>query len=189
VASGVDAPFVKSLGADRVIDYRVSRFEQCVCDIDVVFDTVGAETLERSWSVLKPQGRMIAIPTTNRFHGKSFDQISADHMSVFPPIAHDNRPLQISKQIDVTSVQEFPRFRRRKRRLSINSFFTMAISLERRHSKRAAAFRDQGVRHFHLAEAFPYPPPYDREAPTGLLLLLGLALFELFSSLWPRRLA
>jgi hypothetical protein len=161
VASGVDAPFVKSLGADRVIDYRVSRFEQCVCDIDVVFDTVGAETLERSWSVLKPQGRMIAIPTTNRFHGKSFDQISADHMSVFPPIAHDNRPLQISKQIDVTSVQEFPRFRRRKRRLSINSFFT--------------------------TETFRYPQPYDRQALAGRLSLLVLAQFKLVPTLWPRR--
>jgi len=60
-ASAADAAFVRELGAEQVIDYRASRFEQCVSDIDVVFDTVGGETLGRSWSVLKPQGRMITI--------------------------------------------------------------------------------------------------------------------------------
>jgi NADPH:quinone reductase-like Zn-dependent oxidoreductase len=60
-ASADNAEFVKSLGAERVIDYRASRFEDCVKDMDVVFDTVGGETLERSWSVLKPQGRMVTI--------------------------------------------------------------------------------------------------------------------------------
>jgi NADPH:quinone reductase-like Zn-dependent oxidoreductase len=60
-ASSVDAAFVKSLGAEQVIDYRTCRFEQCVSGIDVVFDTVGGETLKRSWSVLKTHGRMITI--------------------------------------------------------------------------------------------------------------------------------
>ena len=60
-ASAGDAAFVREMGAEQVIDYRASRFEQCVSDMDVVFDTVGGETLKRSWSVLKPQGRMITI--------------------------------------------------------------------------------------------------------------------------------
>jgi NADPH:quinone reductase-like Zn-dependent oxidoreductase len=60
-ASARDATFVKELGAEQVIDYRTSHFEQCVSDIDVVFDTVGGETLERSWSILKPQGRIVTI--------------------------------------------------------------------------------------------------------------------------------
>jgi NADPH:quinone reductase-like Zn-dependent oxidoreductase len=63
-ASAGDAAFVREMGAEQVIDYRASRFEQCVSDIDVVFDTVGGETLRRSWSVLKPQGRMITIAST-----------------------------------------------------------------------------------------------------------------------------
>jgi NADPH:quinone reductase-like Zn-dependent oxidoreductase len=52
---------VKGLGADEVIDYRKERFEEMVRDVDVVFDTVGGETLERSWSVMKPEGRMITV--------------------------------------------------------------------------------------------------------------------------------
>lgn len=60
-ASAGDAAFVKELGAEQVIDYRTSSFEQSVSGMDVVFDTVGGDTLKRSWSVLKPQGRMITI--------------------------------------------------------------------------------------------------------------------------------
>src|SRR5262249_53777517 len=53
--------FVRSLGADEVIDYRAERFEDVVRDVDVVFDTVGGETLERSWGVLKPGGRLVTV--------------------------------------------------------------------------------------------------------------------------------
>src|SRR4051812_20026021 len=59
--SSHDIDFVKRLGADEAIDYRVSRFENEVQDVDVIFDAVGGETLERSWGVLKPNGRMITI--------------------------------------------------------------------------------------------------------------------------------
>ena len=44
-----------------MIDYRAERFEDVVHDLDVVFDTVGGETLERSWGVLKPGGRLVNI--------------------------------------------------------------------------------------------------------------------------------
>jgi NADPH:quinone reductase-like Zn-dependent oxidoreductase len=60
-ASDRNLEFVSRLGAEQVIDYRAVRFEETVGDIDVVFDTVGGETLERSWSVLKPGGRMVTI--------------------------------------------------------------------------------------------------------------------------------
>jgi NADPH:quinone reductase-like Zn-dependent oxidoreductase len=59
-----NAAFVRELGAEQVIDYRASRFEECVSDMDVVFDTIGGETLRRSWSVLKQGGRMITIAST-----------------------------------------------------------------------------------------------------------------------------
>ena len=55
------------LGAERVIDYRAARFEATVSGMDVVFDTVGGETLQRSWSVLKPGGRMITIAADGEF--------------------------------------------------------------------------------------------------------------------------
>lgn len=53
--------FVSSLGADHVIDYKKSRFEESAGEMDVVFDTVGGETLARSWGVLKPGGRMVTV--------------------------------------------------------------------------------------------------------------------------------
>jgi NADPH:quinone reductase-like Zn-dependent oxidoreductase len=53
--------FVSQLGAEQAIDHRATRFEESVGEIDVVFDTVGGETLERSWGLLKAGGRMITI--------------------------------------------------------------------------------------------------------------------------------
>jgi NADPH:quinone reductase-like Zn-dependent oxidoreductase len=63
-ASPNNVAFVRGLGADEVIDYRAKRFEDVVRDLDVVFDTVGGETLERSWGVLKPGGRLVTIATS-----------------------------------------------------------------------------------------------------------------------------
>jgi len=60
-ASDRNTEFVKQLGADEVIDYKTSRFEDQVGTVDIVFDAVGGETLDRSWAVLKPGGRMVTI--------------------------------------------------------------------------------------------------------------------------------
>lgn len=46
-ASSANVEFVRSLGADEVIDYTSTPFEQMVHDIDLVLDTVGGKTLER----------------------------------------------------------------------------------------------------------------------------------------------
>jgi NADPH:quinone reductase-like Zn-dependent oxidoreductase len=47
-ASARDTALVRSLGADDVIDYHATRFEDAVRNIDVVLDTIGGETRERS---------------------------------------------------------------------------------------------------------------------------------------------
>jgi NADPH:quinone reductase-like Zn-dependent oxidoreductase len=60
-ASARDADLVRDLGAHEVIDYRTQRFEDTLSDIDVVFDTVGGDTWERSWQVLRPGGRLVSI--------------------------------------------------------------------------------------------------------------------------------
>ncbi len=44
-----------------MIDYQAKRFEDVVRDMDVVFDAVGGETLERSWGVLKSGGTLVTI--------------------------------------------------------------------------------------------------------------------------------
>ena len=60
-ASAQNVDYVRQLGADEVIDYRAARFEDAVRDVDVVFDTVGGETQDRSWKVLKRGGILVSI--------------------------------------------------------------------------------------------------------------------------------
>jgi len=64
-ASAKDLDFVYSLGASRVIDYAGIPFEQLVSKVDVIFDTVGGETLRRSWPLLAPGGRMVTIAASS----------------------------------------------------------------------------------------------------------------------------
>lgn len=52
---------VKSLGADEVIDYKTQKFAEILHDIDVVFDTLGGDIQESSWSVLKRDGILVSI--------------------------------------------------------------------------------------------------------------------------------
>jgi len=59
-AAAEDLDFVRSLGADEVIDYHATRFETVVQDMDVVFDLVGGDTQQRSFAVLKPGGYLVA---------------------------------------------------------------------------------------------------------------------------------
>jgi NADPH:quinone reductase-like Zn-dependent oxidoreductase len=51
----------RELGADQVIDYNATRFEDLAGKVDVVFDTVGGETRRRSHAVLANNGRLVAI--------------------------------------------------------------------------------------------------------------------------------
>ncbi len=60
-ASAGNMDFVRALGADVVIDYHKTRFEDVVCDMNVILDGVGGETLERSWKVLEAGGKLISI--------------------------------------------------------------------------------------------------------------------------------
>jgi NADPH:quinone reductase-like Zn-dependent oxidoreductase len=55
-----DIPFVRSLGANTVIDFRTQRFEEQVRDADAVIDLVGGETQERSFQVLRRGGKLIS---------------------------------------------------------------------------------------------------------------------------------
>lgn len=59
-ASGDKRDFVRSLGADRVIDYHSERFEDVARDVDLVYDMIGGDTQARSWSVLRRGGRLVS---------------------------------------------------------------------------------------------------------------------------------
>ncbi|MDR6549583.1 NADP-dependent oxidoreductase [Paenibacillus qinlingensis] len=60
-AGQANKAFVASLGADHVIDYTSECFEDIVKDADFVLDTLGGETLARTWAVLKRGGRLASI--------------------------------------------------------------------------------------------------------------------------------
>ena len=65
-ASDGNLDFVRQSGADDVIDYRQRRFEEIAANVDVILDTVGGETLERSIDMLKPDARLISVATESR---------------------------------------------------------------------------------------------------------------------------
>jgi NADPH:quinone reductase-like Zn-dependent oxidoreductase len=53
--------FLRELGADEFIDYTKQRFEDKVHGVDAVLDTVGGDTLDRSWGVIKRGGVLASI--------------------------------------------------------------------------------------------------------------------------------
>ena len=57
-ASTKNQDLLRKLGVDEPIDYTQQRFEDVARNIDIVLDTLGGETQERSWSVLK-KGRIL----------------------------------------------------------------------------------------------------------------------------------
>jgi NADPH:quinone reductase-like Zn-dependent oxidoreductase len=60
-ASGDDEAYIKSIGASRVIDYRVEQFEKVLREkVDAVFDLVGGDAQKRSFLVLKEGGHLVS---------------------------------------------------------------------------------------------------------------------------------
>jgi NADPH:quinone reductase-like Zn-dependent oxidoreductase len=60
-ASTSNVDFVRSLGAETVIDYTKTRVEDEVHDVDLVFDTVGGHALPTAWPALKRAGTLVSI--------------------------------------------------------------------------------------------------------------------------------
>jgi NADPH:quinone reductase-like Zn-dependent oxidoreductase len=89
-ASAANHDYVRSLGADEVIDYNARDFAQAVAGCDAVFDTVGGDVAVRSYAVLKPGGRAAFIasgpqaPKTER----------SDVVGLRPPVGRARQPLE-----------------------------------------------------------------------------------------------
>jgi NADPH:quinone reductase-like Zn-dependent oxidoreductase len=94
-ASSADLELIAKLGADEVIDYRASRFEDRTQKVDVVFDGVGGETLARSWSMLKPGGRMVTI----------VDQASKDAFFIVEP--NQKQLTEVAKLLDTGKLKTY----------------------------------------------------------------------------------
>lgn len=100
--SARDIEFVKRLGADKAIDYKASQFEKETRDVDVVFDTVGGQTLKRSWAVLKPSGRLITVASDST---DTEDQRVKDAFFIVEP--NQKQLVEIAKQLDAGQLRAF----------------------------------------------------------------------------------
>jgi NADPH:quinone reductase-like Zn-dependent oxidoreductase len=58
--ASVNLDFLRELNADQAIDYSTTPFENAVGHVDVVLDTIGGDTQQRSWKVLKPGGMLVS---------------------------------------------------------------------------------------------------------------------------------
>lgn len=74
-ASARNRDFLRELGANEVIDYSTTRFENVVHDVDLLFDLVGGDTLQRSWQVIKPGGTLVSVvsPRPSFENAKAYD--------------------------------------------------------------------------------------------------------------------
>ena len=89
-ASARNRDYVKSLGADRVIDYQKEDFAQSLSGCDVVFDTVGGEVRAGCYQVLKPGGRLVWIAGAP----EGFKVPRSDVETLRPAVARDRAHLE-----------------------------------------------------------------------------------------------
>ncbi len=102
--------YVRDLGADTVIDERTEAFDAESGSYDVVIDTVGGETLDRSYAVLRRGGRLVTLQTppdqakADQYGVKALFFVVATNSQELAELAHlvDDRGLR------VTVAQTFP---------------------------------------------------------------------------------
>ncbi len=92
-ASQDNLEFVRSLGAETVIDYDATPFEHVVHEVDVVVDPVGGETQDRSWPLIKPGGMLVAIG-----HPPVEDMARRYGVRTLSTVANQRAPLRISTE-------------------------------------------------------------------------------------------
>src|SRR5881296_3932795 len=82
-ASTPNQDLLKQLGADVAIDYTKQKFEDIAKDVDVVMDSIGKDTLARSYGVVKKGGYIVSIvsrpdPAELEKHGIRGEALSVD---------------------------------------------------------------------------------------------------------------
>lgn len=102
-ASARNSDFLRELGANEIVDYTTTRFEDVVHKVDVVFDTVGGETLQRSWQVVKNGGALVTVVSPQ----PSLEEAKAYGVRPFWFVVEPNREqlIQIGELIDAGHVR------------------------------------------------------------------------------------
>lgn len=94
-ASTANLDFVRSLGADRVIDYTTTAFDEAVQDVDFVLDTMGGETMERSMKILKRGGILVSVADNPSEELAETLGIRAIKNAVFPTSDHLRQIIEV----------------------------------------------------------------------------------------------
>jgi len=103
-ADSEDEAFARQLGIDEHINFKETRFENHVRDVDVVFATVGGDVITRSFDVMKPGGRLV---TTSQLEGAEEAQrrgLQATALVAQPSVKDLN---EISQLIDAGQVKVY----------------------------------------------------------------------------------
>lgn len=100
-ASERNLDFLRQLGADEVIDYNTTRFEDVVSDVDVVLDLVGGETQQRSWGVLKRGGVLVSLVQPPSHEEAAKHGVKAHMMAIQP---HGPQLAEIARAIDAGQI-------------------------------------------------------------------------------------
>jgi NADPH:quinone reductase-like Zn-dependent oxidoreductase len=89
-ASASNHDYLRTIGADEIIDYNAVDFTKAVKDCDAVFDTVGGDVAQRSFAVLKPGGRAAFI--ASGAHAPKPDR--TDVVALRPSVGRDRPHLE-----------------------------------------------------------------------------------------------
>ncbi|MGA9882765.1 MAG: NADP-dependent oxidoreductase [Candidatus Acidiferrales bacterium] len=109
-ASTRNHEFLRSLGADEVIDYNTTKFEDVVHDVDVVLDTITGETQDRSWQVIKKGGIYVSILQPPNQEKAAAHGVRAAHVFVQPNVneLHEIAGLVDSGKVKPVVEKAFP---------------------------------------------------------------------------------
>jgi NADPH:quinone reductase-like Zn-dependent oxidoreductase len=101
-ASTGNQDFLKELGADVAIDYTKQKFEDVAKDVDVVLDSVGGDTLARSYGVLKKGGFIATL--VSRLDQSQLEKhgVRGESISVVP---NSEELAEIGKMIDAKKIR------------------------------------------------------------------------------------
>lgn len=107
-ASARNHDYLRELGADQVIDYASQDFTAVTPPCDVVFDTIGGEVHRRSFSVLRPGGRLVHIAPGPA----GFEPPRADVTVSRPHVARDRQHLERIVELVAIGAVRPPEIRR-----------------------------------------------------------------------------
>jgi NADPH:quinone reductase-like Zn-dependent oxidoreductase len=101
-ASARNEAFLRELGADQAIDYCTVRFEEVVCEVDVVLDPIGGDTRQRSWQVLKRGGILVGLVDRTSADAAPQEGVRGKYMLAHPD---GNQLAEIARLIDAGHVR------------------------------------------------------------------------------------